>query len=386
MIHYIGCDDRNINLFENQYPVPEGMSYNSYVIDDDKIVVLDTVDIRCAEQWRENLAVALAGRKPDYLVVHHLEPDHSALAFELMQAYPEIKLVASQKAIQMFTQFFPNAHLENRIHSVKEGDTLVLGTHCLHFMMAPMVHWPEVMVSYESTEKILFSADAFGKFGALSICGKTDHEDTDWACEARRYYFNICGKYGTPVQTLLRKVTALDVKHIYPLHGPQLSDTIPECVSLYDTWSRYATEKSGVLVAVASIHGGTETVAHYVAEQLEKRGVDMSFIDLCTTDVSYAVEDAFMFDRVIFAASSYDAGLFPPMHNLIHHLAIKSWQNKRVAIIENGSWAPSAGRVMREMLSTMKNIDIVEPMVTIHSRMNETDMPNLDNLIVSLLN
>lgn len=380
MLHYIGCDDTTIELFENQYPVPEGMAYNSYVIDDEKIAVLDTVDARCAEQWRQNLNNVLGSRTPDYLVIHHLEPDHSALAFEMLKRFPSLRLVATQKALQMFAQFFPEADMEGRTVAVKEGDTLSLGVHTLRFFTAPMVHWPEVMVSFDETDKVLFSADAFGKFGALSVCGRTDAEDTDWACEARRYYFNICGKYGGPVQTLLRKVATLDVKTICPLHGPRLTATIKECVSLYNTWSRYEAEKRGVLVAYASIHGGTKLVAEYLGSILEERGLEVSLIDLTNTDVSYAVEDAFMFDRVVFAASSYDAGLFPPMHNLLHHLAIKAFQNKRVAIVENGSWAPSAGRVMREMLQAMKNIKIVEPAVTIRSRMTDNDKQALSQL------
>lgn len=380
MLHYIGCDDTTIELFENQYPVPEGMAYNSYVIEDEKIAVLDTVDARCAEQWRQNLNNVLCSRTPDYLVIHHLEPDHSALAFEMLKCFPSLRLVATQKALQMFAQFFPEADMEGRTVAVKEGDTLPLGAHTLRFFTAPMVHWPEVMVSFDETDKVLFSADAFGKFGALSVCGRTDAEDTDWACEARRYYFNICGKYGGPVQTLLRKVATLDVKTICPLHGPRLTATIKECVSLYNTWSRYEAEKKGVLVAYASIHGGTKIVAEYLGSILEERGLEVSLIDLTNTDVSYAVEDAFMFDRVVFAASSYDAGLFPPMHNLLHHLAIKAFQNKRVAIVENGSWAPSAGRVMREMLQAMKNIKIVEPAVTIRSRMTDNDKQALSQL------
>ncbi|MBQ7210893.1 MAG: FprA family A-type flavoprotein [Paludibacteraceae bacterium] len=380
MLHYIGCDDTTIELFENQYPVPEGMAYNSYVIEDEKIAVLDTVDARCAEQWRQNLNDVLGSRTPDYLVIHHLEPDHSALAFELLQRFPSMRLVATQKALQMFAQFFPKADIEGRTLAVKDGDTLPLGVHTLRFFTAPMVHWPEVMVSFDESDKLLFSADAFGKFGSLSVCGSTDADDTDWACEARRYYFNICGKYGGPVQTLLRKVATLDVKTICPLHGPRLTATIKECVSLYNTWSSYEAEKKGVLVAYASIHGGTKIVAEYLGSIFEERGLEVSLIDLTNTDVSYAVEDAFMFDRVVFAASSYDAGLFPPMHNLLHHLAIKAFQNKRVAIVENGSWAPSAGRVMREMLQAMKNIKIVEPAVTIRSRMTGNDKQALSQL------
>ena len=280
-----------------------------------------------------------------------------------------MKVVATQKAIQLFTQFFPQADLTDRTIIVKEGDTLPLGKHSLRFFTAPMVHWPEVMVSYEQKEKILFSADAFGKFGALCKTGFTDQEDTDWACEARRYYFNICGKYGAPVQTLLKKAATLDLSLICPLHGPMLGQTINDCVALYNTWSRYEAEKHG-----------TAKAAEMLARMLREKGEEVSVIDLCHEDVSYAVEDAFMFDRVVLAASSYDAALFPPMHDLIYHLQIKAWQNKRVALIENGSWAPSAARVMREMLGSMKNIDIIEPQITIKSRLNDTTIAELTEL------
>lgn len=379
-IYYIGVDDVNSPLFENQYPVPEGMAMNSYVIIDDKVAVLDTTDEHLIDPWEANLKEALQGRDIDYLVVHHMEPDHSAAAYRLLQQHEKMKVVATQKAIQLFTQFFPQADLTDRTIIVKEGDTLPLGKHSLRFFTAPMVHWPEVMVSYEQKEKILFSADAFGKFGALSKTGFTDQEDTDWACEARRYYFNICGKYGAPVQTLLKKAATLDLSLICPLHGPMLSQTINDCVALYNTWSRYEAEKHGVLIAHASAHGGTAKAAEMLAQMLREKGEEVSVIDLCHEDVSYAVEDAFMFDRVVLAASSYDAALFPPMHDLIYHLQIKAWQNKRVALIENGSWAPSAAKVMREMLGSMKNIDIIEPQITIKSRLNDTTIAELTEL------
>lgn len=380
MIKYIGVDDVDLRLFECQYPVPEGMAYNSYVILDEKVAVLDTVDRRKTQEWLSNLNEALQGRQPDYLVVHHMEPDHSAAIALLLEMYPNLTIVASAKAVQMMPQFFENINLEGKTMAVKEGDILSLGEHSLKFIMAPMVHWPEVMVSFEQTEGILFSADAFGKFGALSI-----PTDEDWACEARRYYFNICGKYGVPVQTLLKKVVALPVKAIYPLHGPQLTEDLPYYISMYDVWSKYEAEREGVFVGYASIHGGTKAVAEKIAQILQDKGQDVCLMDLTETEVSYAVEDAFAYGKAVFAASSYDAGLFPPMYNLLHHLQTKAWQNKRVALIENGSWAPSAGRVMRELLAPMKNIEIVEPLVTIKSRMKAADEQNLQQLANALL-
>ena len=379
-LYYIGVDDTTIDLFESQYPVPEGMSYNSYLLLDSKIAIFDTTDARTVEQWGEQLTKALDGRKPDYLIVHHVEPDHSALAMKLLEQYPGLTVVASQKAVQLLSQFFPGFDFASRAMVVREGDELCLGEHTLRFVMAPMVHWPEVMVSYDTKDQTLFSADAFGKFGALCVSGFTDQEDTDWACEARRYYFNICGKYGVPVQTLLRKVSALDVKRICPLHGPVLADTIADCVALYSTWSAYQAEKQGVLIAHASIHGGTAQAAQMLATMLEQRGIDHSVIDLCREDVSYAVEDAFMFDRVVLAASSYDAGVFPPMQNLIHHLTAKNWQNKNVAIIENGSWAPSAAKTIKDVLANAKNINIIEPVITIKSRLSDENIRQLEML------
>lgn len=380
MIKYIGVDDVDLRLFERQYPVPEGMAYNSYVILDEKVAVLDTVDQRKVADWLNNLQMALQGRKPDYLVVHHMEPDHSAAISVLLDKYPDLTIVASAKAVQMMPQFFENISLEGKTIAVKEGDTLQLGEHTLKFIMAPMVHWPEVMVSFEQTSGILFSADAFGKFGALTV-----PTEEDWACEARRYYFNICGKYGAPVQTLLKKVAALPVKAIYPLHGPQLTEDLPYYIHLYDVWSKYEAEREGVFVGYASIHGGTKAVAEQVAQMLRDKGQEVCLMDLTETEVSYAVEDAFAYGKAVFAASSYDAGLFPPMYNLLHHLQTKAWQNKRVALIENGSWAPSAGKVMKEVLSQMKNVEIVEPLVTIKSRMKEADKQNLQQLVEALL-
>lgn len=377
---YIGQNDYDLRLFERQYPTPCGMAYNSHLFLDDKTAVTDTVDYRKGEDWKSSLKTALNGRGLDYLVMHHLEPDHSALAAWALQEYPDMKIVASQKAVQMLSQFFPETDFAGRTIAVKEGDTLPLGRHTLQFFMAPMVHWPEVMVSYEQTDRILFSADAFGSFGTL------DQQEDDWACEARRYYFNICGKYGMPVQTLLKKVAGLDVQTICPLHGPQLEgEAMQNALRLYDIWSRYEAEKEGVYVGYASIHGGTKKVAERIAAMLEERGVKVCLMDLTEEEVSFAVEDAFAYGKAVFAASSYDAGLFPPMHNLLHHLQIKAWQNKRVALVENGSWAPTAGKVMREMLSQMKDVEIIEPMVTIRSRMKDSDLPQLEAMIEELI-
>ena len=385
-ILYIGADDLNIDLFESQYPVPDGMAYNSYVILDEKVAIMDTIDCRAAEQWKENLSAALGGRTPDYLVVQHLEPDHSSLIGYVMDTYPEVKIVASAKAVSMLPQFFGGVSFEGRTVSVKEGDTLPLGKHTLKFVMAPMVHWPEVMVSFDIEHGILFSADAFGKFGALGKCGFWGEEDSDWACEGRRYYFNICGKYGMQVQNLLKKAAGLDIKMICPLHGPVLRENLGYYLSLYQTWSSYAPESEGVFVAYASIHGGTKAVAEKFAEILKAKGAKkVTLSDLCRDDQAEAVEDAFRYPVTVVAACSYDAGLFPPAHSFIHHLQDKGWQKRKVGLIENGSWAPSAGRVMKEMFSTMKAIEIAEPMVTIKSRMKDSDIPALEALADALL-
>ena len=378
-IHYIGVDDKDIDLFESQYVVPNGISYNSYVILDEKIAIMDTVDTRKTDEWLQNLEQVLNGRTPDYLVVHHMEPDHAGNIGMLTTKYPELTLVLSNKAAQMLPQFFEDVNFESRTLVVKEGETLSLGTHTLQFFMAPMVHWPEVMVSYEQSEKVLFSADGFGKFGAL------DHEE-DWACEARRYYFNICGKYGVQVQSLLKKAATLDIAMICPLHGPILSENLGYYIDLYDTWSKYEPETEGVFVAYASIHGGTAATALKMAEILREKGAaKVSVADLSRDDMAEAVEDAFRYSKMIVAAPSYDAGVFPPMHDFLHHLQSKAFQKRRVGIIENGSWAPSAGRVMNEMLSSMKNIDIVEPMITIRSRMKDADIIGLETLADAIL-
>lgn len=385
-IFYIGADDLTLDLFESQYILEEGMAYNSYLIKDTKTAIMDTVDARCAEEWKASLQEALGGTAPSYLVVHHMEPDHSALIAWAMEKWPQMQLVASAKAIQMLSQFFDGVSYEGRTVAVKEGDTLPLGAHTLKFFGAPMVHWPEVMVSFEESEKVLFSADAFGKFGALSKCGFFADEDGDWACEARRYYFNICGKYGIPVQTLLKKVSALPVAVIAPLHGPILRQGLEQYIGLYNTWSSYGVESEGVFVAVASIHGGTMEAAKKLAEILKAKGCPkVAMADLTREDQAEAVEDAFRYGKMIVCAASYDAGLFPPAHSFIHHLQDKAWQKRRVGLVENGSWAPSAGRVMKEMFSSMKDVEIVEPVVTIRSRMKEADIPALEKLAESIL-
>ena len=378
-IKYIGVDDTDIDLFESQYVVPNGISYNSYVILDEKIAIMDTVDYRKHEEWLNNLDAALAGRTPDNLNVQHMEPDHAGSIAETIARYPNITVVASTRAVDMLPQFFEETDFSSNTIGVKEGDTLNLGTHTLQFFMAPMVHWPEVMVTYDQTDKVLFAADGFGKFGALS-------HDEEWACEARRYYFNICGKYGGPVQTLLKKAATLDIACICPLHGPVLKENLGYYIGLYDTWSKYDVETEGVLVAYASIHGGTAAVAQRMAEILREKGAPkVSVVDLSRDDMAEAVEDAFRMSKLIVAAASYDADVFPPMHDFLHHLLIKAYQRRRVGIIENGSWAPCAGKVMRGMLSQMKDIDIVEPMVTIRSRMKKADIPALEALADAIL-
>lgn len=378
-IKYIGVDDTDIDLFESQYIVPNGISYNSYLIEDEKIAIMDTVDRRKSQEWWSKLEEALAGRTPDYLIVQHMEPDHAGNIAAMVEKYPEIKIVASTKAIQMMPQFFEDTDFDGKTIAVKEGETLSLGTHTLQFFMAPMVHWPEVMVTYDQYDKVVFSADGFGKFGALS------HEE-DWACEARRYYFNICGKYGPQVQALLKKLATLDVACICPLHGPILKENLGYYIGLYDTWSKYDVETEGIFIAFASIHGGTAEAAHQIAEILRSKGAPkVSVADLSRDDMAEAVEDAFRMGKLIVAAASYDADVFPPMHDFLHHLKIKAYQKRRVGIIENGSWAPCAGRVMKGMLETMKDIEIVEPTVTIRSRMKKSDIPVMEALADAML-
>lgn len=374
-VKYIGVDDKTIDLFESQYVVPEGVSYNSYLIMDEKVALMDTVDVRGMQEWEKNLTDTLDGRKVDYLVIQHLEPDHAGSIGRLLELYPEVTLVGNAKTFAMLPQFF-DIDPDVKKLTVAEGDTLSLGSHTLTFVMAPMVHWPEVMVSYESTEKILFSADGFGKFGAL------DAEDEEgWACEARRYYFNIVGKYGAPVQALLKKAANLDIQMICPLHGPVLKENLGYYIGLYDTWSSYRPENKGVLIAYASIHGNTAKVAETFAEMLRAKGVEKVIVsDLAREDMAEVIEDAFRYDRMVVAGASYDGGVFPCMQDFLHHLQSKAYQNRTVGIIENGSWGPTAGRTMKAILETMKNVTIVDPMVTIKSTMKEADIPALEAL------
>ena len=375
-IFYIGADDRDLDLFESQYVVPNGVSYNSYVIMDEKIAIMDTADARVTEQWFHNLREVLGDRKPDYLVVSHMEPDHAANIQRAAEAYPEMQIVGNAKTFPMMAQFF-DLDLEGRKLVVKEGDILFLGKHTLHFVMAPMVHWPEVMMEYESTDKVLFSADGFGKFGTLDT-------EEDWACEARRYYFNIVGKYGAQVQAVLKKAAGLDIQIICPLHGPILTENLDYYIGKYQIWSSYEPEDRGVLVACASIHGNTKAAAEELAEKLRAAGVKTAFTDLCRDDMAEAVEDAFRYDRLVLCASTYDGGIFPPMEDFLHHLKSKSYQKRKVAFVENGSWAPLAAKQMRALVETFKNIEIVEPVVTIRSTLNEASRAQLDALVTAL--
>ncbi len=375
---YIGTDDRDIDLFESQYIVPNGVSYNSYLIKDEKCAVMDSVDGRKTDEWLANLDAALEGRTPDYMVIQHMEPDHSGSVAAIAEKYPDMKLVGNAKTFVMMSQFF-DFDLENRKVVVKEGDTLELGTHTLSFVMAPMVHWPEVMVSYDSADKILFSADAFGKFGALDT-------DEDWACEARRYYFNIVGKYGVQVQGLLKKAAALDIAVICPLHGPVLTENLGYYIDKYNTWSSYTPEDKGILVAYASIHGNTAAAAKKFAKMLEEKGAEkVAVTDLSRDDMAEAVEDAFRYDRMVLAASSYDAGVFPCMENFLLTLKHKNYQNRKVGIIENGTWAPTAARAMKEIIGTMKNITLCENSVTIKSALKDSNLEAMEALADELL-
>ena len=373
-IKYIGVDDTTLDLFESQYIVPNGVSYNSYLILDEKIAVMDTVDARKTKEWFDNLDKELKEHVPDYLIVSHLEPDHSANIQLFTEKYKEAKLVLSAKAKAMLPQFFNIEGLDERCIVVKEGEELDLGNHHLKFIMAPMVHWPEVMVEYETTEKILFSADGFGKFGALS-------HDEDWACEARRYYFNIVGKYGAPVQALLKKASTLDIEMICPLHGPILKDNLGYYIDKYQIWSSYQSEDEGVLVASASIHGNTKEVALKVVDLLKEKGVKVAFTDLTRDDMAEAVEDAFRYSKMILAGATYDGGVFSPMEDFLHRLQHKGYQNKTVGLIENGSWAPLANKVMKDMLTPMKNITICENTVTIKSTYKDENQEAINQLI-----
>ena len=374
---YVGCDDLDIDLFESQYHVPNGVSYNSYVILDEKIAIMDTVDPRRTEEWMEKVEKALGGRLPDYLVVQHMEPDHAGSIQKICTKYPQMQIVSNAKVFGMMPQFF-DFDLTGRTITVKEGDTLSLGSHTLTFVMAPMVHWPEVMVTYEASEKILFSADGFGKFGALSV-------EEDWTDEARRYFINIVGKYGGPVQTLLKKASALDIQMICPLHGPILKDNLSYYIDKYQIWSRYESEDEGVFVACASIHGNTKDVALKVVEMLKAKGIKVAFADLTRDDMSEAIEDAFRYDKLILAASSYDAGVFPPMEDFLNRLSHKTYQNRKVGIIENGSWAPSAAKTMKGIVETFKNVAICEQTVTIKSTMKDADVEAIEKLAEEIL-
>lgn len=367
-IKYIGVDDTTLDLFESQYVVPNGVSYNSYLILDEKTAVMDTVDQRKSEEWFSNLNHSLAGRTVDYLIVSHLEPDHSANIQRLAEAYPAARLVLSAKAKAMLPQFFTIANLEERCMVVAEGDELDLGSHKLKFFMAPMVHWPEVMVEYEVTEKVLFSADGFGKFGALCA-------DEDWACEARRYYFNIVGKYGAPVQALLKKAATLDIQTICPLHGPILKENLSYYIGKYMTWSSYEPEDDGVLVACASIHGNTRQAALKMVDILKEKGAaKVAFTDLSRDDMAEAIEDAFRYSKLVLAGATYDGGVFPPMEDFLNRLSHKAYQKRTVGIIENGSWAPVAAKSMRAILDTMKDITVCEHTVTIKSTVKDSDL------------
>ncbi len=372
-IKYIGVDDKDLDLFESQYIIPNGIAYNSYVILDDKIAVMDTVDARKTEEWLENLEKALNGRAPDYLVISHMEPDHASNIKLLTEKYPSVTLVGNAKTFVMLPQFFDIDESVSKL-VVKEGDKLSLGRHTLSFIMAPMVHWPEVMVSYEESERVLFSADAFGKFGALDY-------DEDWACEARRYYFNIVGKYGAPVQTLLKKASGLEIDTICPLHGPVLTDTIPQVLDLYNTWSSYEPEDEGVFIAYASIHGNTAKAAEKMKEILESKGCPrVAIADLSRDDIAECVEDSFRHSTLLCMASSYDGGVFAPMADFIHHLKSKAFQNRKVAFVENASWAPSAARTMKAEFEQMKNITFVGDTVTIKTTVKDSDIAALENL------
>mgnify|MGYP004524884659 FL=1 len=379
-IKYIGVDDLDIDLFEGQYDVPEGMSYNSYVILDDKIAVMDTADARKEKEWMANLEAALAGKSPDYIIVQHFEPDHSGCVKTVLDKYPGAVAVCSQKAVPMFGRFF-DVDFGNRLKVVKEGEVLQLGEHTLQFFMAPMVHWPEVMVTYEQTTKTLFTADGFGKFGALC---KEDENDEGWACEARRYYFNIVGKYGAMVQKLLAKASTLDIQTICPLHGPVLNDNLGQYLSLYDTWSKYEAETKGVFVAYCSIYGNTAKAALMLADMLREKGVKVSVADIARDDLHEAVEDAFRYDRMVLCAPTYDGGIMPIMEDFINHLCIKTYQNRKVGFVENGTWAPVAGKKMMEEMGAMKNITIIEPLVTVESAVKAKTVENLKLLADAL--
>jgi flavorubredoxin len=375
-IKYVGANDETIDLFEGQYHVPHGVSYNSYVILDEKIAIMDTVDQRATEEWLNNLEKVLDGRTPDYLIVSHMEPDHAANIQRIAEKYPEMKIVGNAKTFPMIAQFF-TLNVEGREVIVKEGDTLSLGAHTLQFFMAPMVHWPEVMVTYEQSEKVLFSADGFGKFGSLSV-------EEPWEDEARRYFINIVGKYGAPVQTLLKKAATLDIAMICPLHGPVLTENLGHYIGLYDTWSSYRPEEKGILIAYASIYGNTHKAAEALADELTRAGQQVCVMDLCRCDLAEAVSNAFRYDRLVLACATYDGGMYLPMEDYLHHLKAKNFQKRKVGLVENGSWAPMAAKKMKEVLEGMKEMTFCDTVVTIRSAMKENDLPQIQKLAEEL--
>ena len=375
-IKYVGANDETIDLFEGQYHVPHGVSYNSYVILDEKIAIMDTVDRRATDEWLSNLEGVLEGRTPDYLIVSHMEPDHAANIQRVAEKYPEMKLVGNAKTFPMIAQFF-DLNIEGREVIVKEGDTLSLGSHTLQFFMAPMVHWPEVMVTYEQSEKVLFSADGFGKFGSLSA-------EEPWEDEARRYFINIVGKYGAPVQTLLKKAATLDIAMICPLHGPVLTENLGHYIGLYDTWSSYRPEEKGVLIAYASIYGNTRKAAEALAEELTRAGQQVCVMDLCRCDLAEAVSNAFRYDRLVLTCATYDGGMYLPMEDYLNHLKAKNFQKRKVGLMENGSWAPMAAKKMKEALEGMKEMNFCDTVVTIRSAMRENDLPQIQKLAEEL--
>lgn len=377
-IFYIGVNDHNIDLFEGLYDVPNGMAYNSYVIMDEKIAVLDTVDANFTDEWLENLKEALGNKNPDFLIVQHMEPDHSANIAEFLKAYPETVIVGNAKTFAMIKAFFENLDLKNTLE-VKDGDTLSLGSHVLNFVFAPMVHWPEVMVTYESTEKVLFSADGFGKFGALDV-------DEDWACEARRYYFGIVGKYGAQVQSLLKKASSLDIQIICPLHGPVLTENLDYYFNLYNTWSSYGVESEGVMIAYTSIYGNTKAAAKLLADNLTEKGCPkVVFCDLAREDMAEAVEDAFRYGKLVLATTTYNADIFPFMKHFIFDLTERNYQNRTIGLIENGAWAPMAAKVMKGMFEKSKNITWLDTTVTIKAGMKSENITQIEAMAEELM-
>ncbi len=376
-IRYIGVNDHDIDLFEGQYIVPEGMAYNSYVIIDEKIAVMDTVSADFGEEWLANLENVLAGRKPDYLIIHHMEPDHSANIDKFVNAYPEATIVGNAKTFEMIDQFFGSGLCKNKL-AVKNGDTLSLGRHELTFLFAPMVHWPEVMMSYDETDKALFSADAFGKFGAL------DCQDKEWDCEARRYYMGIVGKYGMQVQTMLKKAAALDIKTICPLHGPVLTGDLSHYTGLYDIWSSYGVESEGVCIAYTSVYGNTKRAAELLAKKLEERGCKAAISDLARCDMAEAVEDAFRYGKLVLATTTYNADIFPFMRQFIDHLTERNYQNRTLGFIENGTWAPAAAKIMKAMFEKSKNINYIDTTVTLRSAMTEENAEAIERMAEEL--